>query len=62
MDEALLLNILSGVGGFLLSAFGGKAIPLLRALAKQTPTKADDLLVDLAEKAAKAEAGCDKDK
>lgn len=62
MDEQLLINILSGVGGFLLNMFGGKAIPLLKALAKQTPTKVDDLAVALAEKAIKAEADCDKDK
>lgn len=59
LDPVLAASI-GAIGGFLVRTFGGKVIPLLRAAAKQTPSKADDVAVDVLQAAVDAEAKKDK--
>lgn len=59
LDPVLAASI-GAIGGFLVRTFGGKVIPLLRAAAKQTPSKADDVAVDVLQAAVDAEANKDK--
>ena len=59
LDPVLAASI-GAIGGFLVKTFGGKVIPLLRAAAKQTPSKADDVAVDVLQAAVDAEAKKDK--
>jgi hypothetical protein len=59
LDPVLAASI-GALGGFLVRQFGGKVIPLLRAAAKSTPSKADDAAVEVLQAAVDAEAKKDK--